>query len=430
MNTKKSLVLSSSGLLLASFIFPSLSQAAPLVSVGDNVDVFFNGSSSLRWTSNLFRDETDEVEDLVWSVSPGFEVNVGRGVSNADLSIITRYDFLRYHDHSEVDTELFHVRAFGSYKTSRLDLNGSASFDQNQATSGDVNARGIVIESDNIAAKLEGEYRVSPKFSFGSGVRYSEVEFTSANVKDRLAGRDSITIPVDLFYELTPKVDLILGYSYTHTNVDGTLVPTGSFVSFMTPPAGNYQVYSATGGYETGSHYFNVGARGNLLPKLTGFFRIGYRMRNSDDSTLQFFARNEAISGISMTNRSDSGMLGMDADFTWAASPKLTARLGLSRDFGVGGEGGSTENSSVDLSASYSINPYWSALANLGYTLREYQGAANREDNQYNCGVHFAYTPNQYWRFSGGYTFVENDTNAANRSYDSHSLDVSASLRY
>ena len=65
-------------------------SAAPLVSIGNNTDVYFNGSSSLRWTSNVFRDEADETEDLTWTLSPGFEVNVGRGLTNADLSIITR----------------------------------------------------------------------------------------------------------------------------------------------------------------------------------------------------------------------------------------------------------------------------------------------------------------------------------------------------
>ncbi|MDP4883145.1 MAG: outer membrane beta-barrel protein, partial [Opitutales bacterium] len=117
-----------------------------------------------------------------------------------------------------------------------------------------------------------------------------------------------------------------------------------------------------------------------------------------------------------------------DADFTWAVSPKLTASLGLSRDFGVDGEGASTENSSVDTSVSYSIDSKWSADANVGYTLREYGNG--REDNQYSLGARISYVPNQHWRFGGGYNYSENDSSLAGGSNKNHSLDVSASLRY
>ena len=33
------------------------SVAAPFVSIGDNTDIYFNGSSSIRWASNIFRNE-------------------------------------------------------------------------------------------------------------------------------------------------------------------------------------------------------------------------------------------------------------------------------------------------------------------------------------------------------------------------------------
>ena len=85
-------------LFTASLLLQTFVSAAPLVSIGTNTDVYFNGSSSLRWTSNVFRDEAEETDDLTWTLSPGFEVNVGRGLTNADLSIITRYDIIRYED--------------------------------------------------------------------------------------------------------------------------------------------------------------------------------------------------------------------------------------------------------------------------------------------------------------------------------------------
>jgi hypothetical protein len=367
--------------------------ASPLVSIGDNADIFFNGSSSLRWSSNVFRDEDKEVDDLTWTLSPGFEVNVGRGASNADFSIITRYDIIRYQDNDQLDTELFHIKAIGSYRSSRLDLSGSVAFDENKTSSGENNITNDLIEYNTTSASVNGEYRVSPKFSFGSGFSYSNKEYQTFEYY--FADRETIRVPVDVFYELTPKVDLSLGYSYTNTDVDAT-------------------VLNPNGDYTQESSFFNVGARGNLLPKLSGFFKIGYRTRDYDHSSYD-----------------DSGMLGLDADFTWSATPKVTVRLDLSRDFGVGGEGESTENTSANLSGSYSINSYIAASARLGYTLRDYTDSnSDRKDNQYISGIRLSYTPNEYWRFSTGYTYTDNDSNQTSSSYIDHVLDLTASLRY
>jgi len=122
-------------------------------------------------------------------------------------------------------------------------------------------------------------------------------------------------------------------------------------------------------------------------------------------------------------------MLGLDANFTWTATPKLAVNFDLSRDFGVGGEGQSTENSSVILGGNYSINSFFTLNANLGYTLTDYS-KTEREDDQYNAGLRLFYLPNQYWQISTGYTFTENDSNLRSNSYNDHSIDLTATLRY
>ncbi|MFT5837148.1 MAG: hypothetical protein ACI9ZV_000652 [Candidatus Azotimanducaceae bacterium] len=378
----------------ASMFVQNEASSAPLVSIGDNTDIFFNGSSSLRWSSNIFRNEDNEKDDIVWTFSPGFVINVGRGVSNADLSIITRYDIVRYQDNDKLDTELFHIKANGSYKTSRLDLNGSVSFDEEKSNSGDSPDTDDLIDSENTGASLNGEYRFSPKLSFGAGVRYTEKEYQQHKPPfDRLADRETVSVPLNIFYELTPKVDLSIGYIYTENDIDATSS-------------------NPNGDYTSKDHFYNLGARGNLLPKLSGFFRAGYRTREDD-----------------RPSSDESGSLGFDADLKWSASPKLTVRLDLSHDFGVGGEGQSTENSSVDLSGNYSISSRFAASANLGYTLRDYTNTG-REDDQYKLGARLTYSPNQLWRYGAGYTYVENDSSDTNRSYESHTLDLTASLRY
>ena len=132
-------------LFITAFVF-TLSvkvNASPLISYNDNVDVFFTGSSNLSWQSNLFSDASDEVEDILLTLSPGFEAVFGRGVSNANLNFTTRYDILRYDKSDEWDTQTFHAMLFGSYDAAKYFLNGVISFDERQSSLRDSQVRAV-----------------------------------------------------------------------------------------------------------------------------------------------------------------------------------------------------------------------------------------------------------------------------------------------
>ena len=394
-----------SAVFITSIGLPIAVQAAPLVSIGDSVDVFFNGSSSLEWQSNVFSDESDAVDDFKLTLSPGFEVNVGRGLSNVDLSIITRYDIVRFDEVTDLDNELFHIKAVGSYAGSRLSVNGLVSYDENQSNGadGNDNQKGKLSASETTAANLNGEYTLSPKFSFGAGVNYNHREYAEGSSADR----DTYTIPLDIFYELTPKVDLSIGYTYTSTEVSRTLSGV-----------------NGVDGYDKEQHFVNVGARGDLLPKLNGSFKIGFNTMDSDDPITR-----DGNGPEGRSDRDSSSSLGLDASFTYLATAKVSTNLNLNRNFDVAGQGESTEATRVDLSANYSINTRFTATANLGYTLREYVDT-KREDDNYRTGLSLSYVPNEYWRFSTGYNYTENDSNSDGQSYEAHVINVSASLRY
>lgn len=428
------LLLHCSAASLLSLICSSSVVAAPLVSIGDNTDIFFNGSSSLRWSSNIFRNENNEESDTSWIVSPGFEINVGRGISNADLTVVTRYDVVSYKDNDHLDTELFHIEALGSYETSRLNFNGSASFDEMKMNDGQNNVQNDLVELNTTAGDLGAEYRVSPKFSFGAEVRYNETEYQT--YIDRLADRETTSFPLNVYYELTPKLDLTLGYTYSTTDIEGNSSSFPSDAAEIVP--GTFTVTEITErvqtGYERDSHFYNVGLRGNIMTKLTGYFKIGYRTRSMGDSigsiTVIDLAdpENPDITPTA-TDRDDTGTLGLDANLTWMATTKLLVQLALSRDFGAGGEGESTEITMANLVGNYSFNTNWSAMANLGYTGTDYPDD-QREEEQLTGGLRFNYVLNTYWRFSAGYTYTDNDSSRAISSYDNNSLDLTAILRY
>ena len=401
--------------LAASLLFWICSSsvvAAPLVSIGDNTDIFFNGSSSLRWSSNLFRNENNEESDSSWTVSPGFEINVGRGISNADLTVVTRYDVVSYQDNDRLDTELFHIEALGSYETSRLSVNGSASHDETKINTPENNILDDLVELNTTSVDFDAEYRVSPKFSFSAGYNYSETEYQT--YQDSFSDRETTRFPLNVYYELTPKLDLILGYTHSITDIKGRSRLLGpGFTEVLT-------------GYDKDSDFFHVGLRGNILTKLTGYFKIGHRTISAGDT-------NTLVNGIvdpSQTiDRDNSGMLGLDANLTWMASSKLLVQLALSRDFGTGGLGEAVETDSANLIGNYSFNAHWSAMANLGYTERDTSNFP-RENELLTGGLRLMYVLNTYWRFSAGYSYSDNESNQVDSDYQSETLDLTAILRY
>ena len=386
----------------------STSVAAPLVSIGENTDIFFNGSSSLRWASNIFRDEENEESDSSWIISPGFEVNVGRGITNADFSVITRYDIVRYDDNDRLDTELLNVEALGTYQSSRSKFNGSASFAESKINSGEINVIDDLVEFNTSAAELDAEYRVSPRFSLSAGVLYDEIDYRT--YVERFSDRETTAYPFNVYYEMTPKLDLTLGYTYSTTDIIG-----GNSLEKDTDPLISYK---------QDVDFFNIGLRGNISSKLTGFFKIGYSTVSADDTILTKNGENYLT-----IDRNDKDMLGLDVNLTWMATSKLLCQLTLTRDYSIGGLGEATEVIRGYLVGNYSFNAQWSAMANLGYTDTD-SYYLRRENEQFTGGMRVMYVLNPYWRLTAGYNYTDNNSNQAISSYEGETLDFTATLRY
>ncbi len=421
MNTKTSILLAP---LALAMLAPAPAQSSPLISVGDKVDIYTNSSATARWQSNLFRDEKDEEDEFVVVLSPGLEINFGRGVSNMDLTIFTSYDIIRYDQFDELDTETFNFDLAGSYRGARLDVDVTAFYDEEQTTGAEESIKDDdfddLIEFTEVGGSVFGEYVLTPKFSVKSGFRYREKSYDS--YEDRFSDRDTFTIPVDVFYEMTPKFDLSVGYQYSKIDVDDR---TGIKTDFKT----GISELSKIEGYDYESHFINAGVRGEILPKLTGFFKVGYRQRGSYSYNI-IDLEGPPFTPPEKVSEDSEGSLGLDADLTWQTTPKLTTRVGLSRDFGVGGEGDVTENTEIDVNLAYAISDYLSAGGFFLYRMREFQGFADREDDEIEAGLSLSYRPNNYWTFSGGYFYYENDSDADGYSYEDNIFSLSANFRY
>ena len=367
----------------------NVAHSSPLVAIGDYGNVFFDGSSSLVWQSNIFYDEDNEKDEFMWVMYPGFEANTGNKVSVFDAMIRTGYEIQRFPDRSGLNGEYLHLIAVGSYDGARLDLDALYSFDEERTTAGQQGTLGSgFIEMDITRAHLLGVYILSPKFSLESGSCYYDRDFEEENI--RLADVESFSIPIDVFYELTPKVDISFGYEHTFEEVS-----------------------RSTEDFDRDSYFVNAGARGELLPKLNGQFKIGFRHLNPEGA-----------------GRESNSNLGLSANFTHLTTPKLTSKLNLNRGFQVGSEGQSVENTSAKLNLEYAISGNYLASAYTNLIYQDFKDGNDGRDFIKSLGLRFSYLANQYWRFGAGYAYIQNDSNRTEQGYTNNILDISASLRY
>ena len=384
-------------------VLPVDSQASAFISIGDSAEIYLEADASVRSSSNLFRSNTsNEQDDVVVVVSPGLELIVGRG-TDLSFTINASYDISRYQDFDNLDNEASRYAALFAYTADRLELEAQASHSEINTTylnSNDIqNISGSLIESEIESIKIDTEYDLSPKFSFGVAVKTRTLEYKGV-ASSLAANTDKTSIPIDLFYELTPKLDLSIGYTPAVTDI--TNLPNLN----NTPRLD----------YENDQEFFNVGLRGQLTKKLAGQIKVGLR---------------ENIRKIPNNPGIESDMFGADGSVKWTITPKLVSTLGGSVDFDAGGDGTTTEVTAIYFNNNYTINANWASGINFKYSARDYTGGSGREDETFIFGLRLSYVMNSNWIFGTGYTFTDNGTNSSlGTDYSDHSFDLGVSLRY
>ncbi len=380
--TRSGLSIATASLALASAV-PS---AAALVSIGDTANVYFNGSATARYDDNIFLRPNNEESDLIFIFAPGVELNVGKR-ANANLNLYYREDFYLYEDNSDLDTNVSNIFLDTFLNMPRLDLSFDASFQQLIQPEATLRLFGFdgLIERDVYNANFRGEYEISERTSIASGVSGSKVDFDNDIFFN---DSESFSIPVTLYYSLTPRFDLSAGYRYRHTDVDRNGLA-------------NSREYE--------DHYANVGIRGEVLPKLMGEARVGYQERRVEGG-----------------GNDDGVSFGLD--FSHFLTPKITLLFGGYRDFETGGQGQSIDTVGGSLGARYTFNHLLSATAGVNYFERDYD--TGRTDDTLDLNVGVSYSPITYVNLSAGYIFRTNDSSVDALEFDNNIFNVSASLRY
>ena len=188
------------------------------------------------------------------------------------------------------------------------------------------------------------------------------------------------------YYEVTPKVDMSLGYRYQRSRVEDF----------------SRSRYS--------DNFWNVGLRGDFTPKLTGNVQVGVAQRSRNIG-------------------SSENILAIDANVHWQSSPKLTYGLTLSRDFrSSGATGESVTDTQATLDVDYEIAPEWRVTGSAGYQSASYYGGRNDDYVTLEVTTYFAWS--QDLIFGLGIAIDDNQSTLPFAEFHRNALSLSASFRY
>jgi len=367
-------------LALLSSLTAAPAFAAPFLAIGDNAELFLTARAEVRYEDNVTFSPDNEIEDEVFQVSPGIQVLFGK--NSLTKGSFTAYEEINsYSDNSDLNNNLTNLIFDSSYDGARLDLGADASFRELNQPSRDLANVPTLVRRDAYAAGVDGEYAVSEKSKVGLAGRYNRTQYKTSG----FTHQTNYTIPANYYFAITEKVDLSAGIQYRKTEVSGP--------------------------NDSEDYYFNVGARGEFTPKLSGKFSVGYNLRERDAA-----------------NSDDETSIGLKAGLAYAYSPKTTLTLDLSNDFETGADSSGIETASATLGARTNLSAAWAVNGSIGYANYDYLSGA-REDDYVFGSLGVTYTYSEHISFDAGYNLFDNSSDTG-PEFTANIVRVAANFRY
>ena len=375
-------------------------NAAPLVTIGDQLDVFFRGGVTGQWNSNVAYSHINKINDYSTVIRLGAEANYGR---NSKFKANVRFfeDLTRYASKSEFNSNLAHVRAIASYTEQVLSLKANFSFDQNyqnSKTTIGANQAGVLVRSDAYNAGLTAAYNVSDKLDVEIGGNWQRIAYVD-EWKEVYSDYDMYAIPVSVYYKVTPKIAAGLTYQYRYLEFSGGAAADRAFY-----------------GTKRQDHFAGLTLRGELAPKLSSEIFFGGTVRDASGGT----------------DAEDDSTMSFKANFGYELSEKVGLFASCFRDFGNGASRQSSIDTGCEFGANYHFSTFLHGVASFAYENSDYEiyRGGDREDDTYIARIGLKYVPNKFLTFSANYRFLENSSSIASANYNQHLIDFSVMVKY
>ena len=364
----------------AAALIPCAAPADPLLTFGPDVPLFITASESVRRDTNVYLTQQNTQADTIFIFIPGVEFHWSG--SQASLAITASEQFSRYAKIKNLNDHLADLTAASSYAGTYVSFSANASFVQQDQTSiGAQSSEQTVSHSVGLGA-LNTEVTVGPNTHLGLGGMFERTTYAQAGY----IGTDEWSFPVDLYYALTPKTDLSLGYRSDLTRLDNGI--------------GN-----------SDASFYNIGARGSFTPKLSGQVRVG-------------------ITELHDQSGQKSHDLGLSASLDYQATSNTKVDLSSGSGFTTSPVGTSERVFSVGLSASTQLSQAWGVSAGGSYQSTDYLYALARKDGFWvgNLGVNYTWTTTTGFQLA--YVFRKNDSTLDSAVFNDNVLTLSAASRF
>jgi hypothetical protein len=365
-------------------------QAAPFLAIGDGAELFVTGTLGVRVDDNIFLASTSragglpgEVDDTIFDINPGLELTFGKNSTlKGSLTLVDA--FSNYTDNSDLNTNLFSGDFRSNFDDGKMKLKFNTGF--HELNQNDALIQGL-IRRDQFVIGTSGEVEVTQITSVSAGINFDHLHYKRSGYGDS----DDLTVPLNFYYKWTPKIDLSVGYRYRNYETD------------------------ASAARDSVDHYFNIGARGEFSPKLTGQFTVGVISRK-------------------LENGGTETLPGIDGSLTYEFSPKTSLQFGASNDYGTSPTGAQQKNFTLRTSATINLDEQWSLNGGISYRSLDYYqrfgSTPAHTDDFIEGSVGAAYIVNTYVKLSAAYTYRSNDSEVTTSDFKNNVFSIAASVRY
>jgi hypothetical protein len=362
-------------------------QASPFLVMGDSAGLFLTGTLGVRADDNVLL-ASKKTSDVVFELVPGLEMVYGQNALTKG-TFYYKDDISRFSDNDKLNTSLSSAGFNANYDDQKLKMNFDTSFTQlaqntvdTRSTAPVTGTKADFIRRDVFHIEVGSEDSITDKTAVGGSVVYENIDY-------KRTGFDSskiTSVPIKYYYYVEPKIALSGGFSFRDTQL-------------------------ASGGIGSKDYFYNVGARGEFTPKLTGSFSVGYTERKMDAG-------------------SNENTVGILSSFTYAVAEKTSLQFGVNNDFGVSGAGQSERNLTWSAGVQSNLAVDWSAGASLSYRDINYLGLGARTDHYFEGSLNVTYTYSTVVNFTAGYTYRNNSSAQSAAAFNNNVFALAANIRY
>jgi hypothetical protein len=364
----------------AILVLPAAAMAEPLLSFGPDVPLFLTATVSVRSDDNVLLSPTKKVSDTIYLFAPGVDLHSTGGQGSAGVTFSEQ--FSRYAKEKGLDDQLANLAGHVGYQGSETSFTASGSYVQTDQTTTTATNLDQTVKQTLEAVAVGAEGTLTAKTRVGLTPSFSRTEFPEIG----FTNSDVWTLPVDLYYGVTPKTDLSIGYAYTKTTTQNDLGDSkGSFV--------------------------NVGARGEFTPKLSGQVRVGVTEQKPE-------------TGPSVSQ------VGANVSLNYAYSPKTTFSLFVDNGFAPSAAGNQTEVLTVGLSGNFELSPEWALVLAAGTSATKYLTVPTRTDHFVNLSAGLSYIVTSNLNLQASYLYRKNTSPLEALTFDDSIATLTAACRF